>query len=300
MKPGLMLRMLSFTSLAGMTVMGGLAFAAVAKVPATPKPTVKVDVFAQHSGSKIVYHYRVFNKSQQIISGVTIGLNTGNDENPGNDIYELYEIPSGWNSKFGIPSTSSSSPTGWRVSLSVPEKNSTHAINWVPLNSNTPNLLAGQILTKMSIAVDQPDTNYLTGHARLTFAQGSPSSLTVPLESIDRTPPEFTVTLNPDRIQSPNNKPIAILVSFIVKDDHDRKPNIKLESVTANQPLQPEDISDASFGMDDRYILLRTADKGDFDRIYTLTYSATDASGNQTFASGTVTVPHSRTTFLGY
>src|SRR3972149_6957625 len=84
-----------------------LAFSAgdiVLSEPLQPLPPVKVDVFAQHSGGKISYHYRVFNNSQQDIAAVSIGLDTQNDENPNNDIYELFELPSGWNVKFGIPS----------------------------------------------------------------------------------------------------------------------------------------------------------------------------------------------------
>jgi len=80
---------------------------------------------------------------------------------------------------------------------------------------------------------------------------------------------------------------------FTIKDDDfDHLPEVKLESITANEPLEPGDIRDASFGIDDRYIKLRAHHNGASDRIYTVIYSATDASGNQTLASATVTVPH--------
>ncbi|OFZ66143.1 MAG: hypothetical protein A2V79_00460 [Betaproteobacteria bacterium RBG_16_56_24] len=311
MKPGSKIKVCRSTVFAVLMGLTSLAYASVEAVPAEPPPPVKVDVFAQHSGGKISYHYRVFNNSQQDISGVSIGLDSRNDENPSNDIYELYELPSGWNLKFGIPSTSSSSPTGWRVNMTTPgmttpEESSTHAITWEPLNENTPKLFAGQILVKMSVAVDKPDSNYLTGHARVTFTEGNPSNLTVPLESLDNTPPSITVNLSPNILRSPNNKSlspessrraIAVHVSFTLKDDYDRKPEIKLESITASEPLEPDDIGDASFGFDDRYLLLRAEHRGDIDRIYTVTYSATDASGNQTLASSTVTVPHQQTGF---
>jgi len=294
------------TALAGLMCMAGLVHASATIVPAELAPVVKVDVFAQHIGGKTAYIYRVFNNSQHDISGISIGLDSMNDENPSNDIYELYELPSGWNLKFGIPSTSFNSPTGWRISINTPdlaspEEGSTHAITWEPLNMNTPRLLAGQTLTKMSVAVDKVDSNYLTGHARVTFAEGKPSNLTVPLESLDITPPSITVNLSPNMLQSPNNKTfisdpgrraIAVQATFALKDDYDRKPEIKLESITASEPLEPDDIGDASFGFDDRYLLLRADHKGDIDRVYTVTYSATDASGNLTLASATVTVPH--------
>ena len=277
-----------------LTALAALAYASVGIVMAEQPIPVKADVFAQHSDGKIVYYYRVFNNSQRDISAVSIGHDTKNDENPSNDIYELYELPSGWNIKFGIPSTSSNSPTGWRVSVTDPEEDNTHAITWEPLNENSPKLIAGQMLGKMSIAVDKADTNYLTGHVRVTFTKGNPESLSVPLKHLDDMPPSLEVILKPAILQSTNNKPVAVHATFAVKDDYDRMPEIKLESITSNEPLEPDDIRDASIGADDRYILLRAQHKFFSDRVYTLTYSATDASGNQTTASATVTVPHAQ------
>lgn len=281
MKPSRTITILKLCSLAFLS--SGIALA-------EPDTAVKVDVFAQHTGGKIAYQYRVFNNSQRNITAVVIGHDTLNDENPGNDIYELYEMPSGWNAKFGIPSTSSNAPTGWRVNLTKPEGGDTHAIIWEPLNLNTPRLTGGQTLTKMRIAIDQADSNYLTGHARITFTEGNPLNLTVPIERLDNTPPSFTVNLTPGILQSPNDKLIAVKATFEIKDDYDRMPDIKLESITANEDLKPGDISDASIGTDDRYLLLRAIQNSDAARIYTAIYSATDASGNQTTTSAAVTV----------
>lgn len=299
-------RKLRLTGLAGLTyaslVFISGAFTSGGMVMAEPSPAARVDVFAQHSGGKIAYHYRVFNKSQQDIAAVSVGLDSKNDENPNNDIHELYELPSGWNVKFGIPTTSSNSPTGWRVSVTNPEKSDTHAITWEPLNENSPRLLAGQTLAKMSVSVDKADSNYLTGHARVTYTKGNPATLTVPLERLDNTPPSLTVNLNPNLLRTPDNQAVSpdpsrraipVKATFTVKDNYDRMPEIKLVSITASEPLQPDDIRDASLGADDRYLLLRAAKNGNADRIYTVTYSATDASGNQTTASATVTVTSS-------
>ncbi len=56
---------------------------------------------------------------------------------------------------------------------------------------------------------------------------------------------------------------------------------------------QPNDIQGASFGTDDRQFLLRSERSGKGSgRVYTITYSATDASGNTTVGQATVTVPH--------
>ncbi len=268
-----------------------LSFAIGVPAIADTIPTVNVGVYAQHSAGKIVYYYRVTNNTQQTIAAVAIGLDNQNDGNPNNDVYELVELPSGWNAKFGIPSTSSNSPTGWRVSLATPEnEGSTHAVSWEPLNDRTPKLFPGQTLTKMSIAVDKADANYMTGHALITFADGTPATLTVPLQRLDNIPPSFSVNLSPNTILAQANKFFAVNATFLLKDDYDRSPEIKLESITANEPFDAADIRDASIGLDDRYLKFRAMSKNPAGRIYTVTYSATDASGNQTMASATVTV----------
>lgn len=338
-KPGKLLGLalgLTFTSV-GASMGAELA-------PDVPAPPVKVGVYAKHAGSKIVYHYRVTNNSQQDITAVSIGYNTMNDEDPANDVWELTELPAGFNPKLGIPAASSNSPTGWRVSMTTPgnipapenipapgnmpipgEETKTHAITWEIVNNKSPVLAGGQTMAKMSIALDKADINYLTGHALVTFSDGSPAvvskakgaavatrdssataatsspvavtkspplNITVPIEPLDTIPPTLTVTLTPNMIWSPDNKYIPVNVTFAKKEDNfDNLPEIRLESITANEALEPDDIRDASYGLDDRYLRLRAKHNGDTDRIYTVTYSATDASGNQTTASATVTVP---------
>jgi len=257
-------------------------------------PTVKVGVYARHLASKIVYNYRVINRLPQTIDAITIGRDSKNDDDPNNDTWELVELPSDWHSKLGIPAASSSSPTGWKVSVSDPEKGDTHAILWEVINDKSPPLLGWQTLSKMSISLDRPDASYLTSHAMIHFTNRSPATISVPIEQLDTTPPTLEVIMNPSTLRPADNKLIPVNVTFAVKDDdYDRLPEIKLESITANEQLEPDDIRDASFGIDDRYIKLRAHHNSWItDRIYTVIYSATDASGNQTLASASVTVPH--------
>jgi hypothetical protein len=290
MKQNRAIQMLRLTCMAGLACTT-LSFATGTLAVADTTPTVNVGVYALHSGGKIVYHYRVINNTQQTISAVAIGRDDQNDGNPNNDIYELIELPSGWNEKFGIPAASSNSPTGWRVNTIAPaEESITHAISWEPLNDKSPKLMAGQTMAKMSVTLDKVDFTYLAGHAMITFADGNPATMTVPLEPLDYTPPSLTVNLSPNTILPQANKFVAINATFTTKDDYDRMPEIKLESITANEPLEADDIRDANIGLDDRYIKVRAVSKSPSGRIYTVTYSATDASGNQTTASTTVTV----------
>jgi hypothetical protein len=286
MKPSATILMLGLTSLAS----AAFADVVISSSNTPPPAAVSVGAYARHSGGKIVYHYRVVNRSQQNIVAVTIGRDNQNDANPNNDINELLGLPAGWNAKLGIPSTSSNSPTGWRVSVIAPEDNATHAIAWETLNDRSPQIRTGQIINRMSISLDNPDNNYLSGHALVTYADGNPINLTVPLDRLDITPPSLTVILTPDTLEPQSDKLVAIKASFIVKDDYDRLPEIKLESITANEPLEPGDIRDASIGLDDRYFKFLAKSNSPAGRIYTVTYSATDASGNQSIASATVTV----------
>ena len=295
MKQNRAIQMLRLTGLAGLTFaslafMSG-TFATGGLAIADTPPNVNVGAYAQHAGGKIVYHYRVINNTQQTIAAVAIGRNNQNDGNPSNDVYELLELPSGWNEKFGIPTANSNAPTGWRVSLITPaEESITHAISWEPLNDKAPKLFAGQTLAKMSVALDKADSSYMTGHAMITFSDGSPANLTVPIERLDNIPPSLTVILSPNTILSQDNKFVAVNAAFMTKDDYDRMPEIRLESIIANEPLETDDVRDANIGLDDRYLKFRAASKSPAGRIYTVTYSATDASGNQTLASATVSV----------
>jgi hypothetical protein len=142
----------------------------------------------------------------------------------------------------------------------------------------------------MSVSLDKADSNYMTGHALITFSDGGTSNLTVPIERLDNIPPSLVVNLSPNTILLQENKFVAVNATFTTKDDYDRTPEIKLESITANEPLETDDIRDANIGLDDRYLKFRATSKNPAGRIYTVIYSATDASGNQTIASATVTV----------
>ena len=309
MKQGRTTQIIGLTGLAGL-YLAGIAYAPACLAREEKPPSVYVGVHAQHAGDKIVYYYRVANNTPQNIASVTIGRDNRDDGSPVNDIYELLELPSGWNLKFGVPTTSYNAPTGWRVSMAVPDEETLnkalpdkitgpHAITWEPLNEKSPKLLAGQSMSKLSITLDKTDTSYLTAHARITFTEGSLTSLSVPIHRLDNTPPTLTVNLSPNTLLMQHDSAFgpeirrrvaAVKAALTVQDDYDPMPQIKLESITASEPVVAGDILDASLGLDDRYFKLRTVSEDATDLIYTVTYSATDASGNQTLASATVTV----------
>ena len=115
-----------------------------------------------------------------------------------------------------------------------------------------------------------------------------------PIERQDKTPPELSLTVSPNTLWPPNNKNALIAVAVLARDDYDPNPEIKLESITANEPLGNDDVVEAAISTDDRSFSLKATRAGanPAGRIYTITYSATDGSGNKVTASTTVAVPH--------
>lgn len=127
------------------------------------------------------------------------------------------------------------------------------------------------------------------------------------LEGTDTTPPDLAVSVSPATLWPPNHEMVEIAVTIEVSDDYDRFPEVKLESVTSNEPddapgggdghttqdIQTTEVWDSEQHKMVDKISLRAerAGKGD-GRIYTITYSATDFSGNTSTTSAIVTVPY--------
>ena len=124
----------------------------------------------------------------------------------------------------------------------------------------------------------------------------------------DTTPPQIHVSVKPDILWPPNHKMVPIKPAVTVSDDTDPNPTWELMSVTMNE-------NDETSAYDSKYdktrgdgdtandiqieadgkIRLRAERSGTGDgRIYTIIFVATDASGNSSSASVSVTVPHSR------
>lgn len=127
--------------------------------------------------------------------------------------------------------------------------------------------------------------------------QPGSSPTPTPSKVRDTKAPELAVKLSPNKLLAPGNqKMIQIAADIQVKDDQDPDPDIRLVSISCNQKFDPDvDISGASIGTDDRSFFLRAETDGAKreDRIYTVTYSATDISGNSKTVTITVTVPFS-------
>ena len=111
---------------------------------------------------------------------------------------------------------------------------------------------------------------------------------------LDTTPPVVHVTVTPASLWPPNHKLVEIVLTVTATDDFDPQPVVELASITSNQAAN--DRGDGNTAIDivveNGRIFLRAERSGTSKdpRIYTITYKATDASGNVGFGSATVTV----------
>ena len=298
-------------------------------LPLAHAADVRVLVYGEHSGTDIVYHYTLVNNG----AGKMMDLHLGVKEiYPGDDVARmtLTRLPTGTTWKphpeahfperdLPVPNpasvTSPTQPPGWSVSIGGYRTSETYAISWKapqPVYRGPVNVTgadAGQTLSGFSVRVPATSATgpgsvgsadkYITGDFMARFWLGESwlgktvQHILAPIEKQDTLPPTLSVSVSPATLWPPNEKLIPITVTLTVKDDYDLAPEIKLESITANEPLEKEDIKDAKLGTDDRQFKLKAERKGKnkAGRIYTVTYSATDGTGNKATASATVTVP---------
>jgi len=114
--------------------------------------------------------------------------------------------------------------------------------------------------------------------------------------------PTIDVVLDRKRLWPPNHKLVTIRAQVTVDDVCDPNLTIELTSITSNEPDNglgdgdtADDIQDATFGTADTEFRLRSERSGTgTGRIYTIVYTVSDGSGNESPATVLVTVPHDR------
>lgn len=114
----------------------------------------------------------------------------------------------------------------------------------------------------------------------------------------DTTPPEIDCSVSPDTLWPPNHKSVDVTATVNVTDDTDPNPVVVLVSVTSNEPddgIGDGDTANDIVIVDDTTVSLRAERAaGGTGRVYTLTYEATDASGNTATSTCSIVVPHDR------
>jgi hypothetical protein len=274
-----------------------LFFSAILLISTTAfaQPPVVVKTYGQHVGGNIVYIQEVSNTGDRKILDIDIGLDTDyvSPNLPYNRAMgELTVFPVGSDVfNMAIRPESVSGPSGWTAQLIQIEDSGQYFV-WRGPAYPVPAILPGQTAT-FRIVVPKYDAVYLTGHFTAHYAGGKePWAYNGVMEKLDTTPPTISLTVSPIRLNVTAGKLVTVTATLTTKDDYDPQPEIKLESITANEPLAAGDVVGAATGTDDRQFQLRDvkAPKGSAGRIYTITYSATDASGNKATASATVSV----------
>lgn len=301
-----------------------LAFFAIFNLAqAGTQPLVTVRSYAQHLGNNIVYNYLVTNHGASPLFRINIGCNCPSDFtlNSPDPVPQLliYPVNYDFGRRAGVSAGSYSAPAGWEGYDVDYDEVGYFSFEFSPPMESGISLLPGQTGTFSittpkeekrgyfrSFYASRPEgithyydmnrRGYLTGYYSYyeEDTDGKGKMFSYPMQLIDQTPPNLTVILTPNILKSSHEKSVPITATIAVKDDYDPQPEIKLESIIANEVLEKEDIKGAMIGIDDRQFMLKAERKGKnkAGRIYTVTYSAIDASGNKSSASATVTVPH--------
>jgi large repetitive protein len=106
--------------------------------------------------------------------------------------------------------------------------------------------------------------------------------------NVDKTVPALSVQLDKSTIWPPNHQMVPVNATLSSNDDGSGVDTVVLSSITSNKPDSGQGDIQADVGTAATSFSVR-AEK---DRIYTVTYTATDKAGNKTVRTVTVTVPH--------
>jgi len=312
-----------------LSLLAGMMGAAQAQTPTyAPATGIRVLVYGIHYGGNLVYHYKVINNSNTPFNNFTIGSHfyterAADPRDPTIGEYpQLTRMPLGWSygerGEIGVdillPPGSTSQPPYWTSWIYGQQEASSYYLEWqVPRGDGSNDIHPGQTLAGFSVTVPLedselllpmvtgspaftgPDEMYIKGGFKVGFGSEKKfQQVWGTLEREDVTPPTLTVTLSPSTLWPPNDKLIPVTATITVHDDYDPAPEIRLEAITVNETASNDDASGIQPGTDDRQFQLKAKRAGNnmAGRIYTVTYSATDGSGNKTMTSATVTVPH--------
>ncbi len=170
----------------------------------------------------------------------------------------------------------------------------------------TPQVLS---VTDWHINADEPsvldyNTDFKTPNLQTTlyandwFRVSDHDPVLVDLDVCDEIAPTLEVSVTPNELWPANHKYVDVMATVTASDNFDPNPTITRVSVTSNEPDEGLGDGDTPIDIvivDDFHFLLRAERSGTgMDRIYTITYLVTDACGNSTEQSVTVTVPHDK------
>ena len=197
------------------------------------------------------------------------------------------------------PVTTANGPSGWvntpaTVTLSASDDVSGVDKTWyaVDVPACSPSATSSCTQYSGAIAISSDGVHNVTYFS--VDKRGNVEAAQVLSVRIDQTAPQLTASATPDQLTPANDKLLAVNVAVSASDPAGSGiSGWVLESITSNDPnTTADDFADWATGTADisgELRASRTAQLG--DRVYTLTYRATDVAGNVTRATATVTVP---------
>jgi hypothetical protein len=139
-------------------------------------------------------------------------------------------------------------------------------------------------------------------------SSGLTASDTQVVTVVDTIPPLISLSVTPSVLWPPNHQMVEIALDVRTADVCDRAPSLTLTSITMSDggettAFEPaigaaagrgRTTNDIQVGADGTIRLRAERSGRGTGRIYSITYTATDASGRRSSATATVTVPHNR------
>lgn len=270
---------------------------------AGPQDAIRIFAHGEHVAAGIAFVYRVENQGTGKVTSFAIGTGGVNG-------YELDVPPVGWGTVYDdtewanpmVPPSTVASPAGWEGYPSGPfhrgdEKSEAEidrrlSFVWTvtdPEGAQAAAIPPGQTLTGFRLLVPRFDSAYVEGKYSASSNDGKGAGSL--LEKADAQTPTLTVRASPSAVTKASGTSLKVQAILTVTDDYDPKPELKLESITASVPMNQSEIKGAVFGTDDRlFILPVKKDPTGKPVVYTVTYSATDGTGNKATSSATVTL----------
>jgi hypothetical protein len=137
----------------------------------------------------------------------------------------------------------------------------------------------------------QPDFEHALGEIFNNIRDTDPPT-------VDREPPSVTMNVTPSTLWPPNHKLVEVKLAVSVSDNLDPTPRVELVGVKVSEPDDGQGDGntddDVQITADGRIFVRAERSAQGNRRVYTITYRATDASGNIGYGSADVVVPHDR------
>ena len=220
---------------------------------------------------------------------------TNNGPNPANAVSVIDTLPS----EVGVLSTSAVCGEGPAGTVTCGYTNMLpNDVDTASIRVDTTNACVGGVPVTLTNEVSVANVSDMAGPDK----EPVNNDFSLDVLPVDTTPPELTVALSREILWPPNHKMHTIEATVAATDICDDDPDIELVSIVSNEPDNGQgdgntvnDVQNADFGTEDTSFALRSERSGKGSgRIYTITYKATDGSGNETVVERTVSVAHNK------